>query len=239
MSQDFTAVRLFVCADLPGPIALDAAQVNYLRNALRLGPGATFLAFNGRDGEWRATIAELRKGAGTANAEERTRPQTAPPTLAYAFAPLKQARLDYMVQKATEMGAGRLVPVLTQHGQVRRINRDRMRANAVEACEQCGILSVPAVEDPVPLATFMGTWEGKLVVADEALVGTAIDPVATIRAAGTPLAVLVGPEGGFSQDERERFSKRAVGVSLGPRILRADTAAVALLALVEAAFPTT
>lgn len=235
--RDFTAPRLFVHADLPGPVSFDQGQTNYLRNVLRLGPGASILVFNGRDGEWRAEIAELAKKAGRAETAERTREQTPPARLTYAFAPLKQARLDYMVEKAAEMGAGRLVPVLTQHGQVRKINRDRLGANIVEACEQCGILSVPEIAEPVSLADFLGSLDRPLVVADEALAGETMDPVATIRAAGSPLAVLVGPEGGFSAEERALFAPRAVRVTLGPRILRADTAAVALLALVEAAFP--
>ena len=234
---DFTAPRLFVHADLPGPIAFDQRQTNYLKNVLRLAPGASILVFNGRDGEWRAEVAELGKKAGGAEAVEKTAAQTRRPTLVYAFAPLKQARFDYMVEKATEMGAGRLVPVLTQHGQVRKINRERLAANIVEACEQCGILCVPQIDEPVALSDFLGSLDRPLVVADEALAGDAMDAVATIRAAGSPLAVLVGPEGGFSAEERALFAPRAVRVSLGPRILRADTAAVALLALVEAAFP--
>ena len=235
--RDFNAPRLFVHADLPGPVPFDQGQTNYLRNVLRLAPGASILVFNGRDGEWRAEIAELGKKSGAAETVEKTRPQTKRPTLTYAFAPLKQARLDYMVEKAAEMGAGRLVPVLTQHGQVRKINRERLTANIVEACEQCGILSVPVIEEPVALADFLGRLDRPLVVADEALAGEEGDAVAAIRAAGQPLTVLVGPEGGFSEEERALFLPRSVRVSLGPRILRADTAAVALLALVEAAFP--
>lgn len=236
--KDFNAPRLFVRADLPGPVAFDAAQVNYLRNVLRLAPGATLHVFNGRDGEWAARIEALDKKGGRAVAEEQLRAQTPLPSLWYAFAPLKQARLDYMVEKATEMGAGRIVPVLTQHGQVRRINRERLAANIVEACEQCGVLAVPEIVDPVLLGDFLGSLGGRrLVVADEALAGTPGDAVAAIGAAEPPLAVLVGPEGGFSEAERALFAPRAVRVSLGPRVLRADTAAVALLALVEAAHP--
>ncbi len=169
---------------------------------------------------------------------DQIRPQTPAPKLVYAFAPLKQARLDYMVEKAAEAGAGHIQPVLTQHCQVRKINRERLRANIIEACEQCGILTVPTIADPVPLANFLSeVGDHTLVVADEALAGAPIDPVAAIRAAEPPLAVLIGPEGGFSEAERELLVPRAVRVSLGPRVLRADTAAVALLALVEAAHP--
>lgn len=233
---DHNAPRLFVAADLPGPIAFDGAQANYLRNVMRLAPGAIIKVFNGRDGEFLARIEELAKRGGSALAEERLRAQIPAPTVTLAFAPLKQARLDYMMEKAAEMGAGHVVPVLTQHGQVRRINKDRVRAHMIEACEQCGTLSIPQIADPVPLADFLGMVpEGSLVVADEALAGAPGDAVSAIRGARLPLTVLVGPEGGFSEAERALYSPRAITVSLGPRILRADTAAVALMALVEAA----
>lgn len=233
------APRLFVTADLPGAIAFDAAQTNYLRNVLRLGPGGTVAVFNGRDGEWRATLERVGKRGAHASATERLRAQSPAPSLWYAFAPLKQARLDYMVEKAAEMGAGRLLPVLTRHTQVRRINRRRLQANVIAACEQCGILTVPEIAEPVALTAFLGGLERTLVVADETLAGSAADPVAAIRAVPGPHAVLIGPEGGFSDDERALLARRAVRVSLGPRVLRADTAAVALLALVEAAHPST
>jgi len=236
--RDPSQIRLFVEAALPGSIALTGKQTNYLRNVLRLSPGACFTAFNGRDGAWLAEITAFAKSGGTAETGEQLQAQTPAPTLVYAFAPLKQARLDYMVEKAAEAGAGHLQPVLTQHCQVRRINRDRLRANIIEACEQCGILTVPSIAEPVPLTRFLGeVGERTLVVADEALAGEAADPVAAIRAAGPPMAVLIGPEGGFSEEERALFAPRSVRVSLGPRVLRADTAAVALLALVEAAHP--
>ena len=235
---DNNAPRLFVAADLPGPIALDQGQANYLRNVMRLGPGAKIKVFNGRDGEFAAEIGALGKKGGEAATTERLREQTPAPTVTLAFAPLKQARLDYMMEKAAEMGAGRVVPVLTQHGQVRRLNRDRLRAHMIEACEQCGTLSIPEITDPLPLADLLGdTAPESLVVADEALAGASESAVALIAAARTPLTVLVGPEGGFSEAERALFGPRAIRVSLGPRILRADTAAVALMALVEAAHP--
>ncbi len=232
-----TTPRLYVSADLPGEIHFVGGQHHYLRNVMRLGEGDAVLVFNGRDGEWRARLGSVGKKASTAMATEAMRPQTAPPDVLYAFAPLKQARLDYVVQKAAEMGAGSLQPVLTHYTQVRKLNLERLQANVVEACEQCGLLTVPRIEEPVALADFLGRLERPLVVADEALAAESIEPLEAIRSAGQPLAVLVGPEGGFSEAERALFLPRAVRVSLGPRVLRADTAAVALLALVEAAFP--
>lgn len=233
---DHNAPRLFVSADLPGAIAFDGGQTNYLRNVMRLAPGDAIKVFNGRDGEFAARIETLAKRGGSAVAEELLRAQTPAPTVTLAFAPLRQARLDYMMEKAAEMGAGRVVPVLTQHGQVRRINKERVRAHMIEACEQCGTLSVPEITDPVPLATLLGECApGSLVVADEALAGDTRNAVAAIASATPPLTVLIGPEGGFSPAERALFGPRAITLSLGPRILRADTAAVALLALVEAA----
>lgn len=233
-----TAPRLYVPDDLPGPVSLDQGQVNYVRNVLRLSVGDTLSLFNGRDGEWSATLTQVSKKAATADATDRRRPQTPAPTLTFAFAPLKQARLDYLVEKAAEMGAGRLMPVLTQHTQVRRLNTVRLKANIIEACEQCGILTVPPIDEPVDFPTALGA-AGSLVVADEALAGSLAHTIDAIRSAATPLTVFTGPEGGFSAEEREALAGRAVRVSLGPRILRADTAAVALLALVEAAHPST
>ena len=231
------APRLFVEADLPGPVPLDAKAANYLRNVMRLGPGAPLKLFNGRDGEFLATIQALGKRDGQAVAEERLRPQTPKPTLTLAFAPLKQARLDYMAEKAAEMGAGRVVPVLTQHGQVRKVNVARLTANMIEACEQCGTLTVPEMTEPMPLTDFLADPGGTLVVADESIAGAAESAVEAIARVAPPIALLVGPEGGFSDRERALFAGRAVRVSLGPRILRADTAAVALMALAEAAHP--
>jgi len=160
------------------------------------------------------------------------------PALDYAFAPLKHARLDYMVQKAVEMGAGRLQPVLTQHTQATRVNMERMRANAIEAAEQCGILSIPEVLEPQNLTRWLAALDPActLVFCDEA--APVADPLAPLRAAvAGRVAVLIGPEGGFSDLERRQILARrgTVVLSLGPRILRADTAAVAALALVEAA----
>lgn len=238
---DFRAPRLFLDAPLGagGRVALDRAQANYLRNVLRLNDGDAVLVFNGRDGEWRAHLAEAGRKAADLAIVERTRPQTAPADLLYAFAPLKAARLDYMVQKAVEMGVGRLKPVFTRRTQAARVNRERMRANAVEAAEQCGILSIPAVEPDEALPAFLAALEpDRLVVfCDED--APLADPVAALEQSGArapKLALLVGPEGGFDDAERALILEHphVVRLSLGPRILRADTAAVAVLALVQA-----
>ena len=168
---------------------------------------------------------------------EQTRPQTAGPDLWYVFAPIKRARLDYMVQKAVEMGASRLVPVLTQHTNAERVNVERMEANVIEAAEQCGILNIAHVEEPQKLKQLLEHWptERRLIFCDEGAAQKS--PIATLQAVPAgPLAVLVGPEGGFSDAERADISSRtyAVPLSLGPRIMRADTAAVAALAVVNA-----
>jgi 16S rRNA (uracil1498-N3)-methyltransferase len=239
---DFRTPRLFVQAALAPDtvVALDRAQANYLVNVLRLRPGDPVLAFNGRDGEWRAAlVVEGRKRVALAVGEQ-TRPQPAPGDLHYLFSPLKHARLDYMVQKAVEMGASTLSPVLTQHTQVSRINLERMRANVIEAAEQCGILNIAAVEEPLPLDRFLHERDANslLVFCDEDADDG--DAVATLQAARPQATagvdVLIGPEGGFAQSEREVLmrQKHVARLSLGPRILRADTAAVAALALVQA-----
>ncbi len=238
---DFSAPRLFIDAPLgEGETAtLDRAQSNYLGNVLRLAAGDTILVFNGRDGEWRAQ-ASGRKRLDSLTVLARTRPQDRLPELAYVFAPLKHARLDYMVQKAVEMGASSLQPVITRFTQVARINGERMRANVIEAAEQCGILSLADVADPVPLERFLETRDSRrlLVFCDEA--AEVADPLRALAAAPTDwqgIEVLVGPEGGFADDERALLLRqpRMLRLSLGPRILRADTAAVAALALVQAA----
>ncbi|WP_041319094.1 16S rRNA (uracil(1498)-N(3))-methyltransferase [Hyphomicrobium nitrativorans] len=237
--HDFTSQRLFIDAALAegARVACSPEQASYLRSVLRLAHGHEILVFNGRDGEWRARlIAEGKRGAAL-EAVELVRAQAGGPDLHYLFAPLKRARLDYMVQKATEMGVARLVPVLTRHTVAERVNLDRMRANVIEAAEQCGILRVPEIAEPIKLAKLLDGWDAArtLVFCDEA--AEQASPIAALsaRAAG-PLAVLIGPEGGFSPDERAmiRAVPQAVAVSLGPRIMRADTAAVAALALVNA-----
>ena len=237
---DFRAPRLFVNAELgPGAaVALERDQSNYLGNVLRLSAGDSILVFNGRNGEWQAAIAG-RKRPETLTIIKQTRPQDSLGDLTYAFAPLKHARLDYMVQKAVEMGAARLQPVLTRFTQVSRVNGERMRANVIEAAEQCGILSVAEVAEPLPLERYLGFRDaGRLLIfCDEA--AEVANPMRALEqgAAEGGIDVLIGPEGGFAEEERALLlrERRILRLSLGPRILRADTAAVAALALVQAA----
>ncbi|MGD0024779.1 MAG: 16S rRNA (uracil(1498)-N(3))-methyltransferase [Xanthobacteraceae bacterium] len=236
---DFRKPRLHVEAPLDEGtiVGLDRAQAHYLTTVLRLKEGHRVLVFNGRDGEWSATI-DVHKRAALLRVGAKTRAQTAPADLHYLFAPLKAARLDYMVQKAVEMGVSRLQPVLTRHGQVARVNTSRMRANAIEAAEQCGILSLPEIAQPAALARLLAEHDRArwLVFCDED--AAVANPVAALSAVPprAPLSVLVGPEGGFAEDERAALIKlpNVVRLALGPRILRADTAAVAALALVQA-----
>jgi 16S rRNA (uracil1498-N3)-methyltransferase len=239
---DFRTPRLYIDAPLEAGanLALDAAQANYLGNVLRLGTGDAVQVFNGRDGEWRASLASTGKRKLALTVDARTRPQTTALDLHYLFAPLKHARLDYMMQKAVEMGASRLQPVLTRHAQAARVNLERMRANAIEAAEQCGILTLPEIGAPLAFDTMLAERDAArlLVFCDEH--ADVQDPVAALAAARRggpmPLAVLIGPEGGFAEDERAALLKlpNVVRLALGPRILRADTAAVAALALVGA-----
>jgi 16S rRNA (uracil1498-N3)-methyltransferase len=237
---DFNAQRLYVEADLAAgtAVACTAEQANYLRNVLRLKPGEPILLFNGRDGEWRAALAEAGKRGAALLVDAQVRPQEVGPDIDYLFAPLKRARLDYMVQKATEMGVARLRPVLTRHTAPERVNLGRMRANAIEAAEQCGILRVPQVHAPAKLERVVADWDAArtLIFCDEG--SDADDPLATLaRLRPGPLALLIGPEGGFADAERELLSSKpfVARISLGPRILRADTAAVAALTLLNAA----
>ncbi len=238
---DFQSQRLFVEAGLghEAMVPLDRAQANYLLNVLRFKPGDPLLVFNGLDGEWRATLAEVGRKAASLHVVERTRPQPAPSLITSCFAPLKHARLDYMVQKAVEMGAGVLQPVLTQHTQANRLNLERMRANAIEAAEQCGVLALPEIRPEVKFERWLADRGDELLVfCDEDAEGAdALALLSDVRRSGPcQVEVLIGPEGGFSTRERNALlaQPRVVRLPLGPRILRADTAAVAALALVQA-----
>ena len=238
-SHDFRGPRLFVDAPLAqdGRVELDRDQSNYLGNVLRLSAGAEVLAFNGRDGEWQAAIEGRKRPDGLVILQQ-TRPQDRLPDLAYVFAPLKHARLDYMVQKAIEMGAASLQPVLTRFTQASRVNTERMRANVVEAAEQCGILSIATVAEPMPLERFLSQRAASrlLIFCDEA--AELENPIQSLQGARATegIDVLIGPEGGFAQEERALLLRqpKILRLALGPRIMRADTAAVAALALVQA-----
>lgn len=236
-AYDFRSPRLYVDAALQrgATVELSAGQAHYLTHVLRLKAGERVLVFNGRDGEWSAGIAASKRALAVS---EQTRAQTAAGDLHYVFAPLKTARLDYVVQKAVEMGAARLQPVLTRYGQVSRVNAERMRKNAIEAAEQCGILTLPQIAAPLPLPRYLAGRDAArwLVFCDES--AEVADPVAALAKLPprAPLAVLIGPEGGFAEDERSALLRapQTLAIALGPRILRADTAAVAALTLIQA-----
>ncbi|MGH6672314.1 MAG: 16S rRNA (uracil(1498)-N(3))-methyltransferase [Xanthobacteraceae bacterium] len=239
-SYEFRVPRLYVEAPLGegGVVVLDRPQAHYLLTVLRLKSAARVLVFNGRDGEWEAAI-EAEKRTASLRVGVKTRSQTVPCDLHYLFAPLKAVRLDYMVQKAVEMGVSRLQPVLTRHGQVMRVNTARMRANCIEAAEQCGVLNVAEIAELEPLSRVLAAREASryLIFCDER--ADVADPMAALASVtrGSPLALLIGAEGGFADDERAALLAlpHVVRLALGPRILRADTAAVAALALVQAA----
>ncbi|HRD75098.1 MAG TPA: 16S rRNA (uracil(1498)-N(3))-methyltransferase [Hyphomicrobiaceae bacterium] len=239
------APRLFVEADLAANalIRLNEAQSGYLTQVLRLGAGDAVLVFNGREGEWRASIAQTGKRRYELCLIDRSRLQICGSDIHYLFAPLKRARLDYMVQKAVEMGVSELRPVMTRRTVAERVNLHRMRANAIEAAEQCGVLHVPAIREPTELGRVLDHWDASrpLIFCDEA--ARIADPLKALgrlrsKSLGSPTAValLIGPEGGFSPEERQRLLSLpfVAAISLGPRIMRADTAAVAALALVNA-----
>jgi 16S rRNA (uracil1498-N3)-methyltransferase len=237
--HDFATHRLFLDRPLAtdARLELDRAQANYLVNVLRLGQGGRCLVFNGRDGEWEAALAEVGRKEAALVCLRQTRPQPPAGDLWLCFAPLKHARLDYMVQKAVEMGASRLVPAITRRTQVSRLNRERMRANVVEAAEQCSVLALPEVAEETRLDRLLEDWPAgrALVFCDEE--ADVARPAAALEGlTGQPLAVLVGPEGGFAPEEAAAIRRLAgaAPISLGPRILRADTAAVAALAVVQA-----
>ena len=216
---------------------LEREQVHYLANVLRLKQGEKLLLFNGRDGEWCAEIAALGKKGAQVRIAHQTRPQEDGPDLHYLFAPLKRARLDYVAQKATEMGASALRPVITRHTMTERVKTGRLLANAVEAAEQCGILRVPEVREPEKLLKLIDSWpeDRLLIFADES--APHLSPIDALKAqTPRPLAVLIGPEGGFDAGERASLLAKpfVLPISLGPRVMRADTAGIAALALVNA-----
>jgi len=237
---DFLSPRLCVDAALEesAAILLDPYQRNYLVNVLRLKDGARVLAFNGRDGEFAATLALNGRRDAALKVGERLREQEAPADVDYLFAPLKHARLDYMAQKAVELGVKRLQPVITRRTQVARVNLERLRANVREAAEQCGVLWLAEVSPERPLGAILVGWPaGRLLIfCDED--APARNPIEALTKLSAPfgLSVLIGPEGGFDEAERAEIGrlKDAVSINLGPRVMRADTAAVAALTLAQA-----
>ena len=237
---DFKSQRLFVAHDLAEDLEapLTDAHAHYLLTVLRMETGTQLLTFNGRDGEWRAEVKRASKRAGTLKVLSQTRPQTPLNDLTLLFAPIKKERLDWMVQKAVEMGAGRIAPVITEHTQHSKMRADKLHASIVEAAEQCGVLAVPTLMPAGSLDEVLRDWDDRrtLIYCDEhAEVANPYQTLADLR--GQPLGVLIGPEGGFSEAERERLLALPFtrAIALGPRILRADTAAVAALSAVQMA----
>lgn len=235
--MDEAKVRLYVDQPLgPGqPVAVEADQANYLFNVMRLAPGAPVALFNGRDGEWLARVEQAGKRAGLLRAEAQTAPLRPPPDLWLMFAPVKKARTDFIVEKAVELGVARILPVLTRRTQGERTRPDKMRAHAIEAAEQCGATFVPEVAEAAALDRVLSGWpDGRRILwADEGLAGNA---AAFAALPPGPWAILIGPEGGFAPEEREKLTKlpQVTAVSLGPRILRAETAALAAITLWQA-----
>jgi len=237
---DYRTPRLCVAAPLGEGemVRLTPEQTNYLVNVLRLREGARVLAFNGRDGEFAAALAGLSRKGLSLVVGAQTRPQETPPDVDFLFAPLKHARLDYVAQKAVEMGARRLRPIVTRRTQVSRLNIDRLLANAIVACEQCGVIWTPEVVPPEPLERALAGWpvERLLVFCDEE--APQASPLDALSSATTSdgVGLMIGPEGGFDEDERSAILAvpGVMRLSLGPRVLRADTAAVAALTLIQA-----
>jgi 16S rRNA (uracil1498-N3)-methyltransferase len=239
MRANYRMQRLFVPHEIAQGLEIEAdvQQSHYLANVLRLGERAQLLLFNGRDGEWLAQVATVAKKRVTLAPVTQTRIQPEHPNLVYCFAPLKQGRLDYLVQKAVEMGAGLLQPVITQHTQMSTVGIDRLRANVIEAAEQCGILAIPRVAEVVKLDRVLWEWEPgrQLIFCDES--AETNNPAPILKTISSrKLGLLIGPEGGFSEDERRQLRALpfVTPIPLGPRILRADTAAVAALAVIQA-----
>ncbi len=247
MSENSEAIRLFVAAPLAagGLIVLDAQQSHYLRNVMRRKIGDMIGLFNGRDGEWRAAIVELGKKAVSCTVAEQTQAQWEPPDLWLLFAPLKRGKVDYLAARATELGVRALQPVFTAHTNATRINLERLQANAIEAAEQCRLVSVPEISAPAKLESLLEGWpaDRRVLFCDESgqspPITEALRPFAQATAAASAprrWAILIGPEGGFSTAEQERLRGLdfTVPVSLGPRIMRAETAAVAALSVWQA-----
>ncbi|MEM8787692.1 MAG: 16S rRNA (uracil(1498)-N(3))-methyltransferase [Pseudomonadota bacterium] len=235
MAERAAKIRVFVDAPLaPGQSVALTAQAHYLVNVMRLGPGAAVALFNGRDGEWRAEVTVAQKRRVDLTCQTRTAPQMDPPDLWLCFAPIKKARTDFIVEKAAELGARRIQPVITQFTNAERVRIDRLQAHAVEAAEQCGGTFVPDVAPPARLSALLDSWPAgrSLMFCDETR-DAAPATRALAAAAPGPWAILIGPEGGFTTQEaaRLRAMPAVLPVTLGPRVLRADTAAAAAIAV--------
>ncbi|MGB3176553.1 MAG: 16S rRNA (uracil(1498)-N(3))-methyltransferase [Albidovulum sp.] len=233
--------KIRLCVDQPlgagQSVQLTEAQAHYLFGVMREGPGTRLLAFNGQDGEWLAEVAEAGKRKGVLICQEQTRPQSAPPDLWLVFAPIKKARTDFIVEKAVELGVAHLVPVQTAFTNSDRLRRDKAEAHIREAAEQCGAVCLPTLSDPISLTRLLAGWDParRILWADESRAGAA---QTLAGAAPGPWAILIGPEGGFSESERGtlRALPFVLPMSLGPRILRAETAALAVITLWQAQF---
>ncbi|MEM6618368.1 MAG: 16S rRNA (uracil(1498)-N(3))-methyltransferase [Pseudomonadota bacterium] len=231
-------IRLCVDAELGAgqSVSVTRDQAHYLSAVMRQGPGDAVAVFNGRQGEWTARVIEVGKRGGRLECEAQALPQVDPADVWLLFAPIKKARTDFIVEKAAEMGVRRIVPVITRHTNAGRVRRDRLQAHATEAAEQCGGVFVPPVAEAMPLDAVLDAWPTgrRILFCDETLAGgkVALHTQAPDLDPG-PWAVLIGPEGGFSDDERSRIAALpgALSTALGPRVLRADTAAVAALTL--------
>lgn len=242
MVRLMAVAKIRLCVDQalgPGQsVALTDGQAHYLFGVMREGPGARVLVFNGRDGEWLCEVIEASRRKGALCCLERSRVQDAPPDLWLLFAPVKKARTDFIIEKAVEMGVARILPVLTGFTNAERFRRDKAEAHVREAAEQCGRLSLPGVAGPAPLLHLLSGWDParRILWADEMWAGEGSARDVLAAAAPGPWAILIGPEGGFSAAERERLRAApfVTPIALGPRILRAETAAVALLALWQA-----
>ena len=239
MRANFRLQRLFIDQPLKqgSMIDLEREQANYLLNALRLKDDSQLLVFNGQDGEWLTNLKQEGRKKAVLTLVEQTRAQPEPSDLVVLFAPIKVGRLEYMVQKMVEMGAGTIQPVFTDHTQLHKINEKRLSANILEAAEQCGVLSIPELKPAMKLSQLLSDWDEtrQIIFCDE---GTETNnPLSQLRTQSTEkFALLIGPEGGFSAQERETLQSlnHVTPIPLGPRILRADTALVAAMAVLQA-----
>ena len=240
MAFDRNKIRLFVEADLDSGVEVNLApdQVHYLRHVMRRNKGDTLYLFNGRDGEWQSALCALTKKAGTAIAQQNVRMQSRGADIKLHFAPIKGARMDFIAQKATELGVSALQPIITERTTVRSIKVKRLRANAIEAAEQCECLWVPEIIEPVDLPSLLAAWpqDRGMILCDEAGDGAPLEILSAHAQSRDRWGVLVGPEGGFTDREREQLLRHGnvVPIGLGPRIMRADTAALSALTLLQA-----